>query len=182
MTSAEIRSVLDLHAAWLAGNASGNASGKRANLRDANLRDANLRGADLREANLRGADLRGADLHGADLREAENGELAIAQTQCCPESGQFDGWKKCRDGVIVKVRIPEGAKRSSATGRKCRAEQVIVLEVVGGEVGVSNAQPSTVYRVGETVGCDKWCEDRWQECAGGIHFFITRAEAENYQP
>jgi hypothetical protein len=22
--------------------------------------------------------------------------------------------------------------------------------------------------------------DRWQECAGGIHFFITREEAEAY--
>lgn len=35
-----------------------------------------------------------------------------------------------------------------------------------------------IYRVGKTVRCDTWCEDRWQECAGGIHFFLTRAEAE----
>ena len=26
----------------------------------------------------------------------------------------------------------------------------------------------------------KWDEDRWNECANGIHFFITREEAEAY--
>jgi hypothetical protein len=28
--------------------------------------------------------------------------------------------------------------------------------------------------------CDAWGEDWMQECSGGIHFFITRAEAEAY--
>ena len=37
-----------------------------------------------------------------------------------------------------------------------------------------------VYRVGETVRPDAWGGDRWVECAGGIHFFLTRYEAENY--
>jgi hypothetical protein len=32
----------------------------------------------------------------------------------------------------------------------------------------------------KTVVCDVWGEGRWVECAGGIHFFITRAEAEAY--
>lgn len=36
----------------------------------------------------------------------------------------------------------------------------------------------TVYRVDEIVHCDKWDEDRWNECSGGIHFFLTREEAE----
>jgi len=30
------------------------------------------------------------------------------------------------------------------------------------------------------VRCDKWDDDRWNECSGGIHFFLTRAEAEAY--
>ena len=163
---------------------------QRANLRGAGLRGANLRGANLCGANLRGANLLGANLLGADLQCAnlrgahlEGADLdgvCAARLMTCPESGAFDAWKKCNKGVVVKLRIPAKAKRSSATGRKCRAEFAKVLAVFGGEVGVSNHDGKTEYRKGETVHCDNWCEDRWQECAGGIHFFITRAEAEAY--
>lgn len=38
----------------------------------------------------------------------------------------------------------------------------------------------TAYRVGETVRPDRFDDDRWNECAPGVHFFITRAEAETY--
>jgi hypothetical protein len=81
----------------------------------------------------------------------------------------------------VKLRIPAEAKRSNATGRKCRAEFAEVLEVIGAEKGVStNFAPHKItYRKGEVVRCDKWDEDRWNECSGGIHHYITRAEAEN---
>ena len=135
--------------------------------------------------NLRGADLRGADLSGADLSEAdlrgvkEIPALAAAQTNITPE-GQIVGWKKCQVGVIVKLSIPAEARRSNATGRKCRAEFADVTEVFGGELGISSHDEKTEYRVGQRVICDKWCDDRWQECAGGIHFFLTREEAEAY--
>lgn len=119
------------------------------------------------------ADLRGADLRNVDL-------LTLAQSSIVPEQGAFEGWKKCQGGVLVRVRIPEAAKRSSATGRKCRAEFVEVLEVVGAEVAIFSHDSVTSYKAGETVECNQWCEDRWIECAGGIHFFLTRIEAENY--
>ena len=151
-----------------------------ADLRDADLRDADLWGADLWGANLRGADLWGANLRGADLRGAKNlSSLAAAQTTITPE-GQLIGWKKCKSGVIVKLSIPADAKRSNATGRKCRAEFADCLEVIGADVGMSSHDGKTEYRVGERIACDKWCEDRWEECAGGIHFFLTREEAEAY--
>ena len=164
----------DLRSAYLSG----------AHLRSADLRSAHLSGADLRSAylsgaHLRGADLSGADLRGADLRSAKNAELAIAKTRILGE-GTLIGWKKCKNDVLVKVRIPENAKRSHAFGRKCRAEFVEVLEVHGAEIGISNHDGVTEYKVGATVTCDKWCEDFTQECAGGIHFFITREEAEEY--
>ena len=76
--------------------------------------------------------------------------------------------------------IGEKARRSNASGRKCRAEYVEVLEVIGAEVGISQHDNKTEYRVGKIVRCDKWNEDRWTECSGGIHFFLTRIEAENY--
>ena len=150
-----------------------------ANLYGANLRGADLCGADLRGASLREADLRGANLRGASLYGAKNAEHVFAQTYILPE-GSILGWKKCADNVIVKLRIPEEAKRSNATGRKCRAEYADVLEVVGAKEGISSHNNEVVYRAGERITCDKWDDNRWEECSGGIHFFITRIEAENY--
>ena len=165
-----------------------------ANLRGANLRGANLRGANLRSADLRSADLMSADLSGADLRsanlrsadlrsadlnDAKNVDYVIAQTRILP-GGDLIGWKKCRDNVIVRLRIPVDAPRSHAFGRKCRAAYVDVLDVYGAEVGISQHDGTTEYRVGQRVACDKW-DDNWhEECSGGIHFFITRIEAEKY--
>ena len=151
----------------------------RANLSCAYLSGADLSGADLSCAYLSRANLSGANLFGADLSGAENAELVIAQTRILPD-GDLIGWKKCKDGVIVKLAIPAAARRSHAFGRKCRAEFADVLEVIDGSVGVSSHDKKTEYRVGCRVTADRF-DDNWQEeCAGGIHFFITRVEAENY--
>lgn len=128
---------------------------------------------------IREANLREANLCGADLRGAENAEYIMAQTYIVPE-GSIIGWKKCKENVIVKLRIPEEAKRSNATGRKCRAEFADVLEVIGAKEGISSKGTNLIYRAGERVTCDKWDYNRWEECSGGIHFFITKEEAENY--
>jgi hypothetical protein len=174
----------DLSGAYLRGANLSGADLSGAYLSDADLSSANLRGAYLRGANLSGADLRGAylsgaDLSGANLSGAKTAELAIARTRILAD-GDLVGWKKCRDNVIVKLLIPAAAKRSHAFGRKCRAEYADVLEVVGAEVGVSMHDGNTEYRTGTRVIPDKW-DNNWQEeCAGGIHFYITRIEAENH--
>lgn len=130
-------------------------------------------------ANLAGANLADANLAGANLAGAKNADFAIAQTRILPE-GDLIGWKKCMEGVIVKLRIPESAKRSHAFGRKCRAEYADVIEVIGGDVGVSRHDGSTEYRVGQRVTPDRFDENWQEECSSGIHFFITRLEAESY--
>lgn len=79
----------------------------------------------------------------------------------------------------MKLKIPAAAKRSSATSRKCRAEFAEVLEVFGAEKGRSSYGEVT-YRAGEIVHPDSFNDDRWSECSNGIHFFITREEAEAY--
>ena len=145
----------------------------------ANLSGANLSCADLSDADLSDADLSGADLSDADLSGAKNADLAIARTRIIGE-GSLIGWKKCMYGVIVKLRIPEDAKRSHAFGRKCRAEYVDVLEVFGAEQGISAHDRKTIYAAGQRVTPDKFCENWQDECSNGIHFFITRIEAENY--
>jgi len=151
-----------------------------ANLRYANLQYADLQYANLRYANLRYANLRYANLRYANLRYAKSiPEIGIAQSRILPE-GDIIGWKKCLDGVIVKLLIPAKAKRSHAFGRKCRASYAKVLQVFNGKIGISQHNYTTKYQKGKIVKCDKWEEDFTQECAGGIHFFITRLEAEQY--
>ena len=151
-----------------------------ADLRDANLRDADLRGADLRDADLRGADLRGADLRGANLRDAKGCYLS------CPTEGSFIGWKKA-SGHIVKLRIPEDARRSSATGHKCRCDKAYVMEIqnMDGTKATedtvrSDHDKNFVYTVGATVEVPDFDDNRWSECAPGIHFFIDRRAAVEY--
>ena len=156
-----------------------------ANLRDANLRDADLRGAnlcdaDLRGANLRDADLRGADLRGANLRDAKGCYLS------CPTEGSFIGWKKA-SGHIVKLRIPEDARRSSATGHKCRCDKAYVMEIqnMDGTKATEDTvradhDKNFVYTVGATVEVPDFDDNRWSECAPGIHFFIDRRAAVEY--
>ena len=130
-------------------------------------------------ANLAGAYLAGAYLAGANLAGAKEADLSIARTRILPD-GDLVGWKKCNSGVIVKLRIPEDAKRSHAFGRKCRAEFADVLEVIGAEVGISQHDGKTQYIAGKRVKPDSFCE-KWQnECSNGIHFYITRLEAENH--
>ena len=149
-------------------------------LKAAYLEGANLEGAYLKAANLEGANLEGANLKGVNLKRAYNLlPLAAAQTVIAPE-GDLIVWKQCQGGVLVKLLIPRGAKRSNSTGRKCRADFADVLEIIGADVGISQYDANVVYRVGQRVTCHKWGENRWEECAGGIHFFLTREEAEAY--
>lgn len=123
-----------------------------------------------------------ADLSGADLSGAKNLFLPIA----CPDTGEFTAWEKCAGGTIVQLLIPADAKRSSATSRRCRASKAVVIAAYdkdGNEIdsAVSNYYNTVVYRTGETVEFANGFDDnRWNECAPGIHFFITREEAENY--
>ena len=162
-------SCADLSCAYLRG----------AYLRDANLSCANLRGADLRDANLSQTNLRGADLSCAE------GVPYIPMV--CPEEGDFIGWKKAGN-KIVKLLIPQDALRSSATTRKCRCDKAEVVEIynidgtIADERIVSSSYDSSfTYEVGKTVEVQDFDTNRWEECTRGIHFFINRQEAINYQ-
>lgn len=139
----------------------------------------------------------------------------------CPEKGEYIAYKKARicvykkSGksaisdmlnhklrgsieelpVIIELRIPKDAKRSSATTRKCRASKAEVLSItsIDGKkrykkavAGLHNAvwhnAGKFVYEVGKTVvPTNGFEENRWIECAAGIHHFITRDEAVAYE-
>ena len=160
-----------------------NADLRYANLSGADLRYANLICADLRYANLSGADLRYANLSGADLRYAMNVPFI---PYICPEKGSFIGYKKANN-YIVELLITEDALRSSATTRKCRCSKAKIVSITtldrinDGTTEVrSNYDSNFIYKVGKIVEEPNFCEDRWRECAPGIHFFINRQEAVNY--
>lgn len=220
MDANELRVILIRHKEWLLGESDGKradlfeADLSGADLRGADLRwanlcyadlswanlygadlswailcGANLRRANLYNADLRGANLRWADLFGADLFGATN-LPDLSWTSIVPEEGAFIGWKKVNQ-FIVKLEICEYAKRSNATGRKCRCSAAKVLDIQNEDgtpaidhdgtlitsVINTNVGPRTTYSVGEVVLPDSFDDNRWDECTHGIHFFITRQEA-----
>jgi len=162
-----------------------------ADLHGANLREADLRGANLCEANLQGADLQGADLQRANLCEAnlQRADLPgadLSPYQICPEEGTFIAWKRGRGGEIIKLEIPAEAKRTSTIShRKCRAEFAKVLEITKDGENLQecknwNANYPLTYKVGEIVRPDKYDPDPRIDCTHGIHFFISKQEAEDW--
>lgn len=163
-----------------------------ANLYGANLTHADLFGANLYEANLYESDLSEAMLYGANLSQANLSKAQINKyfPICCPEQGSFIGWKKAGSGkYIIKLEIQEEAKRSSAYGRKCRCSsaKVLAIENLDGSCAkditqvVSRFDQTFLYKLGQIVSVDNFDEDRRHECSTGIHFFITRQEAVDYE-
>ena len=167
---------------WGANLSSANLSS--ANLWGANLSSADLSNANLSSANLSSADLSNANLWGADLRGAKDIKIPIA----CPEKGSFTAFKKASRGYIVELRIPEDARRCSATSRKCRCDKADVISITkldGEDAGISqissDRDSNFIYEVGKRVEVHDFDEDRFNECSTGIHFFITRQEAVDYR-
>ena len=155
-----------------------------ANLKYVNFRYANLEGANLSDANLLGAWLLRADLQNATLTDVKNfPDIPMA----CPETGSFISWKHA-GGYIVKLEIPADAKRSSGISTMCRCNKATVLAIEnrdGTPADVtevhSDFDPEFIYRVGETVTVDNFDDNRFNECAPGIHFYMNREVVEYYQ-
>lgn len=131
-----------------------------------------------------------------------------------PKEGSFIGYKKVRDidreDVIVKLLIPEDAKRSSGSTRKCRASKVKVLDMYYMDDKNKKCKEAynafyricedcgndcmkceltetqifklgTMYKIGEIIEANGFDENRWNVCTQGIHFFLTEEEAINYE-
>lgn len=127
-------------------------------------------------------------------------------TPVCPEKGSYIGYKKayikktyydplgigdlsCYYSyipVIVELKITEDSKRSSATSKKCRASKCEVLSItdIGNKIKYNRAESSYdqsfIYEVGKIVEVDNFDENRWNECSTGIHHFLNREDAVNY--
>ena len=192
-----MKDILEKHKKWLYGDE----GGVRANLRYANLSGANLRGdnlrgadlsgadlsgADLRYANLRGADLSGANLRGADLRGANIPLVEFRKGKVLTED--IIGYKKCyfkdengfySEPAIVTLRIPRGSIVFSINGNKCRTNKAKVVAIDGTERAFAHYKYMSYYVGDEFTVYNFNCEYN-KECAEGIHFFMTKEEAEDY--
>jgi len=111
----------------------------------------------------------------------------------CPEQGAFIGYKigltlneySSLIPCIIKLSIPEDAKRSSAYGNKCRCDKAKVLDIrtFGGQKvksAISQYNPDFIYEIDKEVSVPDFDENRWHECAPGIHFFMSEKEALDY--
>lgn len=111
-----------------------------------------------------------------------------ANCQACPTEGSFIAWKMCGER-LVKLLIPEDAKRISGNSCKCRADKAYVLAIynirlllneIYDKVEVDECQNQThlshrvKYKVGEWVYPDKYDEDPTKICTSGIHFYVDR--------
>ena len=182
----------------------------RVDLKNANFRAAIIRGCCFINVDLTNTDFRGADLYGVRFYYNKDIERAIINLpKICPEKGSFIGFKKAfvleaYDNIsdpwnslidqhivnpyIVELEIPEDAIRvSSSSSRKCRCSKAKVISITnldGSPADVKTVYSSFdkefAYTVGKTVSVDNFNINWWEVCASGIHFFITRQEAVDY--
>ena len=119
------------------------------------------------------ADLRGADLCGANL----------PSYKICPEKGSFRAFKALSGGLVIEIEVFSSAKRTnSLTGRKCRASKIKCI------TGPSKrnkclgwrTEAGVYYYKGAIVEADSFDDDIRLECTNGIHFFMTKEEAEEW--
>ena len=174
----------------------------RANLSNTSLANADLSYAILLESWLAGCDFSNANLLCADFKYAYYLDMANVDSTIlngvkgindeCPKEGSFIGWKKCYNKLgtyIVKLEIPEDAKRSSSTTNICRCSKAKVLEIqnLDGTKADMNIVYSIItyfntckYIVGKTVESLGFDERYWKECSNGIHFYMCRKDAVIY--
>ena len=158
-----------------------------ADLDNACFADTNLRNAGfsyvMREywSDFTNADMTGVNAYDVDFGpENLKGVKGLYLPLCCPEEGAFIAWKKCREGRVVKLLIPEHAERKGHSIRSCRASEAVVLEIYD-EAGNPVEEAESIYKEGfmyvkgATVIPEKVNHNTYGDVEG-IHFVLSRAE------
>ncbi len=181
----------DLRKADLSGANLHHADLSVADLSGANLYGANLVRADLRGCNLQGANLQRANLHRANLCGANLSRAIDLPVFKVPEEGDFIGWKKVtnrtgNDKFILKLLVT-GDRTGTLIGNKCRTSKATPLQTyqldgkpASGNTFVSKHDENFEYVLNTPVEVFDYDPDIRVECTRGIHFFLTRKEAEEY--
>lgn len=91
------------------------------------------------------------------------------------------GYKKTREGVVIKAEIPAGAIVFSINGKKCRTNRAKIVDMRGRTVLHSSFDINFRYELGQEIEILDFDPCYSHECAPGFHFFMTEKEAEEYQ-
>jgi hypothetical protein len=154
-----------------------------ADLTGANLTSADLYGACLYGANLFGADLSGADLIDSELEYSNLTDTILDEKEQCRKgivlTEPMIGYKKSDEGKIITLEMPIGAKVFSINNNRRRTNKAKVIDIQGKPELSSYYDTSFKYRVGDEIEIADFDERYNVECGEGIHFFLTREEAEN---
>jgi len=114
--------------------------------------------------------------------------------QKCPCEGAYIAYKKAKiyaddDSMLsclIKLLVLEDAKRSSAMSLKCRASKVKVLDITSLDESQHYNKAYSIfekhfcYEVGKTIEVKEFDENRWNECAKGIHHFVDKQAAIDF--
>lgn len=177
-------------------------------LNAANLGKVNLCKATVLKSYLYGANLYGALCTSAIIKCNEFGSANLSaikhkeciQNECEYISGKIltnniIGYKKCdicrtdTDLVaIVTLEIPRGAIVFSINGNKCRTNRAKVIAIEGLNESISNININRAfshfglmsYYVGDEINIYNFNCEYNNECDKGIHFFLSKEEAINY--
>lgn len=93
-------------------------------------------------------------------------------------------YKKLRNGLIAELELNRGQVFQSENHSKCRTDSAKVLGITSLDGkksfirGISQKDVAFEYRVGEVVKAPY--DPEIKECSTGIHFFLSRRQAENY--
>ena len=186
ITKSALKTILEQHKLWLDSNGK---EGKIADLSGADLTGADLRCADLRfailyGANLTSANLTSANLYGANLSWAYLTNTILDEKEQCRKgivlTEPMTGYKKAYEGKIITLEIPIGAKVFSINNKKRRTNKCKVIDMQGETELSSYYDANFKYHVGDEIEIEDFDENYNVECEAGIHFFLTRDEAENY--
>lgn len=144
-------------------------------------------------------------------KDEENEFMAMINSSvipmACPVNGEFYAYKACfmmasKNICIVKLRIPNDAKRSSGFNNKCRCDKAEVIDIYNPITrkhlkkarsmhphyvnpfyfdDILPGRLEFIYEVGKIVKpTEPFDNDRWNTCSTGIHFFMTEKEALSY--
>lgn len=149
---------------------------------------ANLCGVDFGETCLIGTDFTKSKIYNANFNNCNfgydmtikhaDGELTeYRRGKILTED--IIGYKKCQDDVIVTLKIPRGAIVFSINGVKCRTNKAKVIAIDGAKKAISYYRDMSYY-VGDEFTIYNFDCIYNHQCGEGIHFFMTREEAERY--
>ena len=93
-------------------------------------------------------------------------------------------FKKLKNDLICELLLKKGQVFQSENHSKCRTNKAVVLKIYDRETkeehqtGFSRYDKAFEYKVGKEIN-SKY-DKRIMECSKGIHFYLTRDEAEKY--